>query len=152
MYFSIKEFLKTLVVDRYNSFILFIYFYVVLRIKPSASHVLGKCSTSEPQSQPYKCIFIYILYSVNVPSAYGVWFLPVVIVKRSMASRGVYHDLLTFFRILNFLIINDYRQPSLQDLETTNRMTHNGNIKIIISLQSVQFLEDTSEIISHLCQ
>ncbi|VTJ67846.1 Hypothetical predicted protein [Marmota monax] len=28
------------------------YFYVVLRIKPSASHVLGKGSATEPQPQP----------------------------------------------------------------------------------------------------
>ena len=40
-----------LVVDRYNSFILFIYFYVVLRIEPSVSHMPGKHSTTEPQPQ-----------------------------------------------------------------------------------------------------
>lgn len=31
------------------TFILFIYLYMLLRIKPSALHMLGKCSTTEPQ-------------------------------------------------------------------------------------------------------
>ncbi len=38
--------------------LLFIFFNMVLRIKPSASHVRGKCSATEPQPQP---LFIYLL-------------------------------------------------------------------------------------------
>ncbi|MFY0304435.1 hypothetical protein V4Y02_23570, partial [Escherichia coli] len=30
----------------------FIYLHVVLRIKPSAFHMLGKCSTTKPQPHP----------------------------------------------------------------------------------------------------
>ncbi|MFY0304401.1 hypothetical protein V4Y02_23375, partial [Escherichia coli] len=33
-------------------FILFIYFYVMLRIEPSASHMRGKCSTTELHTAP----------------------------------------------------------------------------------------------------
>ncbi|KAG3272680.1 hypothetical protein H1C71_030925, partial [Ictidomys tridecemlineatus] len=35
-----------------------IYLYAMLRIKPSASHMLGKCSTTELQPQPLDFIFI----------------------------------------------------------------------------------------------
>lgn len=35
------------VVDGQNAFILFVYFYVVLRIESSASHMLGKHSITE---------------------------------------------------------------------------------------------------------
>ncbi|KAM4799804.1 phosphatidylinositol-3-phosphate phosphatase MTMR1 isoform X3 [Urocitellus parryii] len=35
-----------------DTILLFIYFYVVLRLEPSASHVLSKYSTTEPQLQP----------------------------------------------------------------------------------------------------
>ncbi|MFY0304505.1 hypothetical protein V4Y02_23945, partial [Escherichia coli] len=34
-------------------------YYVVLRIKPSASHMLGKRSTTEPQPQPHLFFFNY---------------------------------------------------------------------------------------------
>ena len=44
-----------LVVDGHNNFIFS--FYVVLRIEPSASHRLGKHSTTEPQPQPLKFPF-----------------------------------------------------------------------------------------------
>ena len=40
------------VVDGQHAFILFIFLYVVLRIEPSASHMLGKRSTTEPWLQP----------------------------------------------------------------------------------------------------
>ncbi len=36
---------------------LFIYFYVVLRIKPSASHVLDKCSITKLLLQPLALVF-----------------------------------------------------------------------------------------------
>ncbi len=42
----------------HNIFILFIYFYVVLRIKPSALHVQGKHSATEPQPQPKTVEFL----------------------------------------------------------------------------------------------
>ena len=47
-----------LVVNGHDNFILFIYFYVVLRIKPSASNVLGKRSTTELQPQSLKREFM----------------------------------------------------------------------------------------------
>ena len=34
-----------------------LFIYVVLRIEPSASYVLGKCSTTEPQPQPKRELF-----------------------------------------------------------------------------------------------
>ncbi len=41
-----------LVVVGHNTFILFIYFYVALRIEPKALHTLGECSTAGLQPQP----------------------------------------------------------------------------------------------------
>ncbi|KAG3280497.1 hypothetical protein H1C71_007482, partial [Ictidomys tridecemlineatus] len=43
-----------LVVVGHNTFILFIYFYVVLRIEPSVSHMLEEHSTAEPHPQPHE--------------------------------------------------------------------------------------------------
>ncbi|KAG3271381.1 hypothetical protein H1C71_024185 [Ictidomys tridecemlineatus] len=48
-----------LVIHVHNIFILFIYFYVVLSIEPSASYVQGKPSATEPQ--PQHCFVILIM-------------------------------------------------------------------------------------------
>ncbi len=49
---------------RHNTFILFIYFNVVLRIERKASRMLGKCCTAEPQPQPQQHVFFFFFFLI----------------------------------------------------------------------------------------